>query len=135
MVAQPGEIFAQRRRLWGRPELGRPRTIEVRTDRSRGGRQARVIDVVMDDQGPHPRDKDPDAPVGEQLSEPVPHEEDIEACLPYATSVAPPGHVAGDEQEVAPSTRGEHGVIPEVAQPGRRRPPSAMEGGVPWAWK
>ena len=59
--------------------------------------EARVVDVVMDDEAV----AHPDAAIGDALPEAVLAEEGVQLALPNASGVAAAGHVTDDEEDTA----------------------------------
>jgi hypothetical protein len=102
-VAQPGEVLGQWPNCNGLAELRSPGLMELDAHRRRCSRDARVIDVVVEDQAPRGRVFDPDTAVSEELRQAEPQEERVEAGLPDAPGVASARHIPRDAEEV-PST-------------------------------
>ena len=130
-MPEPREGLVELGRLGRRVELRGPSEVEVGARGRRGAGEARVVDMVVDDENTALGFQHPDAAVGNELPEAVPAKESIEALLPDVPGISPTRHVALDEEDVAAAV-GPVGLVllSEVVQP-RRPSGSSMPGGTP----
>ena len=101
-MPQPREVLGQGPDHDRLPELACPRGVELHARRHGRGRDAGVVDVIVEDQAARRRVLDPDPAIREELGEAEAPQELIEPALPDAPGVAPPRHVTRDP-EVVPS--------------------------------